>query len=436
MAINITIKKDSKYKVLYDTPKNIRYILVYGGRAAGRSFQASRSEVVNLLTKEYYRGFLMRNVLDQVRDSIYQDCLDRISELDLPTQSIESNLILKYSNNQLKGRGFRKSSGTDTAKNKSVAGINTITIEEAEEADKDDFNQLDLSLRTTKGQVIIKLLFNPPVKGHWILREWFDLIPATKENAINYFGNCWFNDVPEAALESFFLTIPKNRSDTHYIFGTYLDNVKNLDSNTVRKMESFKESEVDYYLHKICGLVPSGKIGRVIKKYSLISVEEWNKLDYPSYFGLDFGFTNDPTAAVETKIHNKNLYIREILYETRLTNPLIADKLKEITKEIIADSAEPKSIQELKDLGLFVTAAEKGPDSVRAGIQRLEQYNIFICTDSKNAQFEAENYVYKLDKNKEPTNEPIDLFNHIWDAVRYSISKQYTANYSWLDKKF
>ncbi len=405
--ITIRIKKDSKYGVLYNTPPHIRYILIFGGRAAGRSFQSSRSAVLNMMAKPYYRGFLMRNVLDTVRDSIYQDCLDRSSELSLPINTTESNLLLKFGDNQLKGRGFRKSSGADTAKNKSVAGVNVVFIEEAEEIDKDDFNQLDLSLRTAKGQVVIVMMFNPPVKGHWILREWFNLVPS-KES-------------PE-----FFEMVPKSdRTDTHYIFGTYKDNIQHLDPNTIAKMERFKETDLDYYLHKVVGLVPAGKIGRVFKKYSTISVKDWDKLPYSSNFGLDFGFTNDPTACVEIKKHNDKLYLRERLYERGLTNPMVAERLGWSKTLIKADSSEPKSIEELRRLGLHVEGAQKGLDSVNIGIQRINQHEIIICEDSTNIFLEAENYVYKLDKNKEPTNDPADDWNHAWDAVRYGIEDYY-----------
>lgn len=429
MPIIVEISKTSKYGVLYNTPNNIRYILMYGPRGTGKSFQNSRADVINLITKPYYRGFLMRNVLDTVRDSNFQDCLDRIDELNLPISV--SDLLLKYRANQLKGRGFRKSSGQDTAKNKSVAGINSISIEEAEEVDPMDFHAMDLSLRTTKGQVAIKLVFNPPVKGHWILNEWFNLIPATKEDAVKHFGWCWFDKVEDKYLDGYFLAIPRSdRKDTHYIFSTYHENIKNLDPNTVAKMERFLETDVDYYLHKVCGLVPSGKTGRIIRKYQIITAEEWEQLPYPSYFGLDFGYTNDPTAVAEIKRHNNKLYVRERLYQTGLTNPKIYDQINWIKKKIIADSAEPKSIAELRNMGLFIMPAKKGADSIRIGIERLNQHEIYICEDSKNAQNEAQNWIYKLDKNKEPTNEPEDDFNHFWDAVRYALEDLYLPKIS------
>lgn len=428
--IHIEIDKNSKDVVLYSTPKKVRYILSYGGRGGGKSYGVMRAEVINLAALPYYRGFLMRNVLDTVRDSVFQEAVDRVGEYKLPVDITESNLLLKCGDNQLKGRGFKKSSGSDTAKNKSVAGINRLVIEEAEEIDKEDFNQLDLSLRTNKAQIIINIIFNPPVKGHWILKEWFDLVPATKENAYTYFKRCWFEDVNDNDLENFFLMVPKNRVDTVYRFSTFFDNLENLNDATIRKMKSYLQDDVEYYLHKICGLVPSGKIGRVFKEYQIIDEKEYDDLAYEKHYGLDFGYTNDPTACVEVKIHNKNIYIKEILYETNLTNPHIAEKLQDITQVITADASEPKSIEELNQLGLYTKGAKKGVDSVTNGIQKIKQYKIHLTSKSLNIMKEFENYTYKLDRNKEPTNLPIDQNNHAIDAIRYAIEDIDNQNYT------
>lgn len=409
--LEVVVKKSSKYRVLYHTPRNVRYILLYGPRASGKSFQASRAAIVHMTSKPYFRGFMMRNILDTVRDSVFQDCVDRISELSLPLQVVESNLLIRHGENELKGRGFKKSSGSDTAKNKSLAGRNFVLIEEAEELDADDFYQLDLSLRTVKGQVTVVLVFNPPQKGHWILRDWFNLTPDP--------------DYPE-----FFHMAPRtDRKDTAYIFSNYKDNLKHLDPNVVQRMERFKETDLEYYLHKIVGLVPSGKTGRVFKQYSTISSQDFDKLAYSSLYGLDFGYSADPAACVEVKRHNNKLYIRERLYDTGLTNPALYERLKWITSEITADSAEQKSIQELSDLGLFIKGAAKGSDSVRNGIQRIQQHEIYICEDSRNVMAEFENYTWKLDKNKEPTDIPIDKHNHAIDALRYALEDEFTGRY-------
>ncbi|GAB4146897.1 MAG: PBSX family phage terminase large subunit [Patescibacteria group bacterium] len=425
---------DEKYQILYDTPPQIRFVLVYGPRGSGKSFEVSRAAMVSLDAMEYCRGFLMRNVLDTVRDSIFQDCKDRIEEMGLDYYVIDSggNMRIQNGQNFFKGRGFKKSSGSDTAKNKSLAGYNRIIIEESEEIEKDDFYSLDLSLRTTKGQVLVCLVFNPMEKGHWILDDWFDLLPATLELVEKHYGIKLIN-VPEDKLDGYFVMVPKSsKNDTAYIFSSYHTNIENLDPNTVRRMESFRETDLDYYLHKIIGLVPSMKTGLVFKNWRVCTKEEFDSIPGNEYFGLDWGFSQHPSAAVRVRKHNNILGIRKVFYEKGLTNPKIAEILKDDefkNAKWIADPAEPKSIRELTDLGLWVVGAEKGQDSVRHGIDYLDNFDeILICEDSPEIVEEFSNYSWKLNRLKEPTGEPIDEFNHAIDAVRYAteaLQRQY-----------
>lgn len=142
--------------------------------------------------------------------------------------------------------------------------------------------------------------------------------------------------------------------------------------------------------------------------------------------GLDFGFTNDPTAAVDLYSQDGELWVDEVLWGPGLENSdiyrelLAADPLSR-RKRIIADSAEPKSIKQLQGLGLPVEAAAKGPDSVRAGISSIQRYQLNITRRSINLIKEFDTYKWKLDKaTGEPTNEPIDKFNHGMDALRYA----------------
>jgi phage terminase large subunit len=139
---------------------------------------------------------------------------------------------------------------------------------------------------------------------------------------------------------------------------------------------------------------------------------------------LDFGFTNDPTAIVKVFKDGENLYIQELLYHTNLTNQDISEKLSQLGltrfDEIWADSAEPKSIEELHRMGWNVKPTAKGADSVMAGIDILKRHKIFVTKDSKNAIREFQNYKWQEDKNGNLLNRPIDAFNHAIDATRYA----------------
>jgi len=139
--------------------------------------------------------------------------------------------------------------------------------------------------------------------------------------------------------------------------------------------------------------------------------------------GLDFGFTNDQTGCLLVYKQNGELWIDEIIYETGLTNPDIAQKLKDssINKrtEIIADSAEPKSIEELRRLGWNITGAKKGADSIKNSIDILKRYKLNITPDSINLRKELDRYKWKTDDSGKTINQPVDSFNHLIDPLRY-----------------
>jgi phage terminase large subunit len=140
--------------------------------------------------------------------------------------------------------------------------------------------------------------------------------------------------------------------------------------------------------------------------------------------GLDFGFTNDPTVALDFYLSGGELYVDEVLHETGLTNPDIFARLASVRApklwSIVADSAEPKSIEELRRLGLSIEPAAKGPDSINAGIVTLKAYKINLLPSCVNMKKEAVNYKWKVDRlTGKATNQPVDAFNHCWDAARY-----------------
>jgi phage terminase large subunit len=279
-----------------------------------------------------------------------------------------------------------------------------IVIEEADEISEEDFDNLDSSIRTTKGENTIVLMFNMPSRNHWIIRRWFNL--------------------EETPLEEYYRAIPKNLPDTEYIFATYKDNEVNLSPSAVVALESFREKNPEYYYTMICGLVGEGKKGRVYKNWQKITVKEYETLPYTEYYGLDFGYTNDPTALVGFKTHNNKIWFRQYIYETGLTNTSLAEKMTALGIDglIVADSAEPKSIEEIKQKNFDIIPSVKGKDSIRNGIGLINQYEVAYTEDSMDIEQEIQNYIYKLDKNKLPTNEPVDEWQHALDGCRYIAS--------------
>jgi phage terminase large subunit len=402
------MQKISKvYKPLFT--EKPRYFIFMGGRSAGRSTVASQWAVAKLrATAEYFRCAIMRLVLGDIRNSIFQDILDRVEEQELDDVLVREHLLsFECGGNVIRGIGFKKSSGDQKSKLKSLANFNAIIIEEADEINEEDFMQLDDSLRTLNSDIIIILLLNPPHKNHWIIKRWFNLL--------------------KSEVEGFYLPkLKEGITDTIFIHTNYRSNIKNINDSTLANFKRYKTTKPDHYWNMIEGLVSEGSRGRIYKNWQVTTNAVFDKLPFASYYALDFGFTNDPTALVEIKEHNEKVWVRELLYETGLTNPLIAKRLTALgldkqTAIIYADNAEPKSIQELRDEGWNVLAADKGQDSVRAGVDMMLSKEVFYTEESTNLAVENQEYKWALDKNKEPTNEPIDDFNHLMDAIRYGV---------------
>jgi len=390
--------------------QDYRYGILLGGRAAGRSHFVSQYAIANLRDPQYFRCAVMRFIKRDVRNSIYKEIEDRMKEIGLE-QHVKKNdqqLSIEYNNNIIKGFGFRKSSSSNTAKLKSIANYNCVIIEEADEVAEEDFMQLEDSLRTKKGmQPRIILNLNPPSKDHWIIKRWFNLVEHKE-------------------IEGFFIPkLKKSAKDTIYIHSTYKNNKANLDKKSIERYERYKETNPSHYYNMIEGLVTEGKRGRIFRDWQPMTDKEFEELPYPVFYGLDFGFTNDPTALIEIKQHNDKVYCRELIYETGLTNQMIASKMESLGVDrdawIYADSAEPKSIQEIKRHNWNIRRATKGKDSVNAGIDLMRTKELYYTESSENIIDEYKNYSWKLDRNKKPTNKPEDDNNHAMDAIRYGL---------------
>lgn len=413
------------YKPVFTT--KARYILPWGGRGRGGSHFGTDYFLYKMTQPEYFRGAIMRSIYGDIRGSLWQDFKDRLdnSEFDdggFELQESRMSATCKATGNSFISKGFKKSSSKQSAKLKSLAGITHILIEETEEVDETDFDKLDDSIRTNKiDDIQIILLFNPPPKNHWLIKRFFNLVewePATVGD-LN----------PDA--KGFYQAIPKNNADVLPIPSTYLDNLKNLNYKTIKKYQEYGRPDSPFYNPEkfyvdVKGLVPEGVRGRIYKGWRAITLDFFLSLPYESFYGLDFGYSDDPVALVEIKSHNNQNFWREIIYESGLTNPALAARMRACgvsgRLRIYADSAEPKSIQELHDLGFNVIAAEKGPDSVLFGIKVIRAMVNYYTEESKNLRKENEEYKWQLDANKEPTDVPVDKNNHLKDGGRYAIT--------------
>ena len=247
-------------------------------------------------------------------------------------------------------------------------------------------------------------------------QEFFQLLMRTTDKIFIDFNpddeDIWINTELEQKRTN-------DKGDVETIVSTYKDNTF-LPESLVEEIEYLQQTDPEFW--KIYGLGEYGNItGLIYENVTFIPAIPDNA-KFVCY-GLDFGFTNDPTAVIEIWKHDKDIYLNEMIYENGLTNEDIANRLKELgvtrQQEVICDSAEPKSIEEIYRQGINSKPAKKGPDSIKNGIDILKRYNINVTNNSTNLRKEFRSYKWAVDRTGNSTGKPIDKFNHAMDAVRY-----------------
>lgn len=396
---------NSVYKEIFTSNK--RYKILMGGRGAGRSTVASQYANSKLVSNEYFRCAIMRYILGDIRNSIYREITDRASENGvLDKLGInDSTMTITYGKNTINAVGFKKSSGEQKAKLKSLANYNCVIIEEADEISEEDFTQLDDSLRTVKGDLTIMLMLNAPPKNHWIIRRWFDLNPV------------------EYVSDFYLPTLKSEITDTLFIRTSYEDNIANMDQGTIDRYNAYERTNPSHYYNMIKGYVPETIKGKIYNNW-----QEIDKVPHEARLvrrGLDFGYSVDPTALVAIYEYNGGYIFDEELYIKGMSNKRIADTILSSTDPtclVIADSSEPKSIDEIKSYGVNIIGAVKGADSVNHGIAYVQAQKISYTSRSKNIKEEYENYSWMANKDGEVFNTPKDIYNHSLDAIRYAVT--------------
>ena len=317
--------------------------------------------VITIVRKTFpaLRGSVMRDFFEILeREGVYNPEAHNKSEA---TYQLFGNLVEFISVDQpQKVRGRKRS---------------VLYVNEANEIALEDWRQL--LLRTT-GRVIID--FNPSDEYHWIYDQ---VIP---------------------------------REDADFFQTTYLDNPF-LPPEVVAEIERFRDVDENFW--RVYGLGERGVSRATIFTHYTETEKPAGRL---IGYGLDFGYTNDPTAVIALYQDGDTYTAHEVLYRTGLSNRAIWEQLKEEVPGaalVVCDSAEPKSIDELHGYGLNAHPARKGPDSVRAGIQFLQSKPLKVTAGSVNLLKELRNYKWKEDKNGKQLNEPVDAFNHAIDALRY-----------------
>ncbi len=410
----ITFHFNEIYQQVFTTEKRI--IDIHGGRGRGGSHFGTNYFLYLLTQPAYFRGYFIRKTLNDIKTSLFQDIKDRIEEnpdLDIKDFHInENNYSLTYrpTGNMIISKGVTGSRGR-TAKMKSLAGATHVLIEEADELDEQSFSQLNLSLRTVKSEKIqIVRIYNQPPRNHWIYKD-YNLI--------------------ETDIKGYFFAEVKGSSDILSVFSTCHDNIKNLHPSTIREFEAFKDSDPDYYYNQILGLVGEGAKGRIYSGWEHISDVEYDALELPHIYVVDFGYGGAPTAVIDVKYHKDLRYVRELIYSCDLDSMELARQMRakgiDESALVIADYGSGGSLRiaELRrgtydGLVFNIRSTVKGGGSVQAGISKVKATKIYMTESSLNGWNEYMGYCWLLDANKNPTEQPKKENDHIMDCIRYA----------------
>lgn len=380
----------------YDTFTEVHY----GGASSGKSHGVFQKIVIKALKdwKKPRKILVLRKVGATVRDSVFADVQATLSYFGILNMCKVNMSAFRIE--LPNGAEFIFKGMDNPEKIKSIKGISDVVMEEASEFTLDDYTQLTLRLRDkAHKQKQIYLMFNPVSKANWV-------------------------------YNAFFVKKPKN---TVVYQTTYKDN-RFLDAVTRENIEELANRNEAYY--KIYALGEFATLDKLVfPKYTKALLNKDDLRQITSYFGLDYGFINDPSAFMHVKIDDdrKRLYVVEQYVKKGLTNDKIAESITALgyAKEPIrADSAEKKSNQELRNLGIGrVIDVKKGAGSVMQGIQYLLQYEWIVDERCVKTIEELENYTWKKDKaTNEYINEPVDSYNHCLDAIRYAIQDKITKS--------
>ena len=376
---------DAYYPYLFDYSH--RYEVYYGRAGSGKSVFITQKILCKACTSKR-KVLVIRKYATTLKDSVFQLFIDQLKKwkiykfckVNMSTYTItlpnESVLLFKGLD--------------DPEKIKSITDITDIWCEECSELSLDEFTQLDLRLRAQSGNLQIFVSFNPVSKQNFVYQKWFA------------------NGAPD---------------NTFILHTTYKDN-KFLPKEYIDALLEKQKSNPTYY--KIYALGEFCTLDKLVYYNWRVEDFDHTQIKGKLLVGLDFGYTNDPTALVASVMTDKKIYIFKEWVDTNKTNPQIAQVIKSLGLQkstIICDSAEPKSIQELRQNGIYAAReSTKGPDSIIHGIQRLWEYEIIVHPSCTETITEFENYAWQKDKTTgEYINKPIDMFNHCMDALRYSL---------------
>lgn len=393
------IKISEKFNPLFNIPNDVNLFILTGGRFSQKSFATSLS-TLNSCVKYGHRILYSRYTNASLRDSIYAEVEEKVNLMNMQTYfNLTQNRIESvFNDSKIVFKGLKAGSSQQTANLKGLKDFSMWILDEAEELiDESIFDKIFLSIRGNskkdKYNNVVILILNPASKEHFIYKKYFESRGVPEG----------WNGIKDGVC---------------YIHTTYLDCIEFVPQEIIDFFEEMKLTNPKKYSHIV--------LGGWLDKAEGVVFENWrygkfNPNNYQTSFGQDFGFSIDPTTLIEVAIDKlrKRIYVRECFYKTKLTTTQILDLNTHYAGEklIIADSAEPRLISELKSKGCNIKETEKGQGSISAGVSLMQDYDIIVDENSTNIAKELNNYVY-ADKGSKLY---IDDYNHAIDAIRYNV---------------
>ena len=386
-----SIELNDKYVPLF-TDKS-RYFVVTGGRGSGKSFGVNVF-LLNLTYESGHKVLFTRFTLTSAAASIIPEFIEKIELMGVENdfRITKDEIINLTTGSSIMFKGIRTSSGNQTAALKSLSGVTTFVLDEAEElVDEDTFSKIDFSIRSNTKSNRVVLILNPTTKEHWIYQRFF-MYPNVKAGTNG------------------------SKGDVTYIHTTFEDNKDNLSKSYLEQLYDLKRRDIVKFEHQILGGWLNKAEGTIITNWKVGHFVQTELMCY----GQDFGFSTDITSLVKVSVDKdtRSVYVKQIYGKTNLSTSDIAYRNKKEcgTDLIICDSAEPRLISELKNMGLNIRPTIKKKGSILSGIALMQDYQIIVDRESNGIIREINNYVWH-----ERNQRPVDKFNHYIDAIRYSL---------------
>ena len=390
--MNNNIEIHEKYIPLFK--EKSRYFIMTGGRGSGKSFGVN----VFLLNITYEKGhkiLFSRYTMISAHTSIIPEFVEKIEMMGLQNdfRITKDEITNLKTNSSIVFKGIRTSSGNQTAALKSLNGMTTFVVDEAEElVNEDTFDKIDLSIRSQLKQNRVILILNPTTKEHWIYNRYFEGL-----------------NVKEGSN--------KTKKNVTYIHTTYMDNKKNLPDSFLERVYEMKVRFPEKYKHQILGGWLNKAEGTIISNWKTGVFRETELMCY----GQDFGFSQDPTVLVNVSVDKgaSRVYVKQMYSSKGLSASEVSRlNLKHAKRGlIICDNSEPRLTRELVNKGCNMKKTIKKKGSILSGISLMQDFEIIVDPKSKDIIKELNNYSWK-----DGSQTPKVGLDHFMDAIRYALT--------------